>query len=82
MNPNYLMKCTRFKYKTSLDKGEWESPDAQEKEILALHAGINGLKSRNPTQNKVKSPKSESKKGKKDRGADRTTAKPVQRDYT
>ena len=28
MKPAYLMKCTRFKYKALLGKGEWEAPDA------------------------------------------------------
>ena len=44
MNPDYLIKCARFKYKTPLDKGEWEAPDAQCEDILALRAEIDGLK--------------------------------------
>ena len=41
MKPDYLMKCARFKYKILLDKGDWEAPDAQGKEILAVRAEIN-----------------------------------------
>ena len=44
MKPDYSMKCARFKYKILLDKGEWQAPDAQGKEILALRSEINGLK--------------------------------------
>ena len=46
MNTYYLIKCAKYKYKTLLDKGEWEAPIAQEEQIIALRAEINTLKAR------------------------------------
>ena len=63
------MKCAWYKYNTLLDKGEWETPDAQGKEIFALRAGINGLK-RVKTQTHDKKTASRGKKNKRGRNDD------------
>ena len=44
MNTDYLAKCAKYKYKTLLDKREWEAPTGQEEQIIALLAEINTLK--------------------------------------
>ena len=73
--PDYFMKCARFKYKTLLDKGEWEAPDAQGKEILMLYTEINGLKrgKKNPSETKTTS--KSGNKNKRGRGDDRAKSK-------
>ena len=38
-----LMSQAKFKYKTLVDKGQWEAPDAQDTQILALQAQIKQL---------------------------------------
>ena len=82
MKPNYLMRCARFKYKTLLDKGGWEAPDNQEKEILTLCTEINGLKSRTAPTPKLKSPKSETEWSRKGKGDDPMIPNPGQRNYS
>ena len=44
MEPDNLMKNAAEKYKTLLQKGLWNAPDANEEKILALRAEINKLK--------------------------------------
>jgi len=39
------MWCARYKYKTLLDKGEWEAQNAQKEQIISLWAYLNTLKS-------------------------------------
>ena len=44
MKPEYLMKFMRYKYKTLLDKGEWQAPDTQKKQIIALRVELTTMK--------------------------------------
>ena len=44
--PDQLMKHADEKYKTLLQKGTWNVPDANEEKILALQVEINKLKSK------------------------------------
>ena len=46
MKPKYLMKYARYKYKTLLDKGVYESPDEKQTHIIALQTEINSFKSK------------------------------------
>lgn len=58
-----LMKYADEKYKTLLQKGTWNAPDANEEKILALQVEINKLK--NKSSNKKKQTKSSGNKDKK-----------------
>ena len=44
ITPDQLMKYADEKYKTLLQKGSWNAPDANEEKILALQVEINKLK--------------------------------------
>ena len=46
LNTDCLIICKKYKYKTLLDKGEWDAPTTQEEHIIALRAEINTLKAR------------------------------------
>ena len=49
IEPDQLMKNTADKYKTLLQKGSWNAPDANEEKILALQSEIWKLKKKNIT---------------------------------
>ena len=40
------MKCTRQKYKTLLNQGKQEAPDAQQAQVIVLWREINNIKSK------------------------------------
>lgn len=46
ITPDQLMKYADEKYKTLLQKGTWNAPDANEEKILALQVEINKLKNK------------------------------------
>ena len=61
LEPDNLMKNAAEKYKTLLQKGLWNAPDANEEKILALQAEINKLKKGNQKSGKGSSTKKNSK---------------------
>ena len=61
ITPDQLMKYADEKYKTLLQKGSWNAPDANEEKILALQIEINKLKkSGNAKKQKTKQSKNAS----------------------
>ena len=52
ITPDQLMKYADEKYKTLLQKGTWNAPDANEEKILALQVEINKLKNKSARSNK------------------------------
>ena len=52
ITPDQLMKYADEKYKTLLQKGTWNAPDANEEKILALQVEINKLKSKSGSKKK------------------------------
>lgn len=66
MEPDNLMKNAAEKYKTLLQKGQWNAPDANEEKILALQSEINKLKknSQKPNRSDSRKTKSPAKKEK------------------
>ena len=61
ITPDQLMKHADEKYKTLLQKGLWNAPDANEEKILALQVEINKLKSKSAKGKKPVKPKSNAK---------------------
>ena len=62
ITPDQLMKYADEKYKTLLQKGTWNAPDANEEKILALQVEINKLKSKSSKAKKTGKNKSSGKK--------------------
>ena len=50
MKLEYLINCARYKYKALLNKGEWQTPDAQGK-IISLRAELRTMKSSGKGEN-------------------------------
>ena len=67
LEPDNLMKNAAEKYKTLLQKGLWNAPDANEEKILALQAEINKMKKSNQKSGKKSSKKTSLKTPKKER---------------
>ena len=61
ITPDELMKYADEKYKTLLQKGLWNAPDANEEKILALQVEINKLKSKSAKGKKSTKSKSNTK---------------------
>ena len=57
VEPDQLMKNAADKYKTLLQKGSWNAPDANEEKILALQSEIRKLKKKSTTGHGGKSNK-------------------------
>ena len=69
LEPDNLMKNAAEKYKTLLQQGLWNAPDANEEKILALQAEINKMKKSNQKSSKKGSKKTDTKTTKKERPA-------------
>ena len=65
ITPDQLMKYADEKYKTLLQKGTWNAPDANEEKILALQIEINKLKSKSGNKKKQKTKQAGGKGSKK-----------------
>ena len=62
ITPDQLMRYSDEKYKTLLQKGTWNAPDANKKKILALQVEINKLKSKSGNTKKTGKNKPSGKK--------------------